>query len=304
MKKKILQGIIIINILLLLIVGCSRNINIDEDVNSDELLNNEQQKESSIIKDEKESGSEKQIIADKGDIFNLYIKDNELYMVYGDSSIFLNNVDISQIEIQYKVLHSDENEMYVVVYYSYRYCGGAGKYIPFHVVKIDKKQEDLQYIFDEDNILIQHKFINDKLYLTINSTEEVIIDTSDIIENLGYKKNDLISKNTISVGNTSTLEVNDYVGNNTQQLFIRCQVKDIIGSTELGYIYMVLQIKEGEVQILKVFEENLNNTIVNSIGKESHWRIIDEDENRDIINRLIENNVVRIEGEYLVFSFE
>lgn len=316
-KKKILQGIIITNILLFLIVGCSRNINKEEEktsdkreqeklvyVSSDELLNNEQ-KESPIIEDDKEIKIEKQILADKGEIFSLYIKDNALYMSYGDKSIFLNKVDMSQIETQYKVLYSDENEMYVVVYYSYLYCGGAGKYIPFHVVKIDKIQEELHYILDEGKIFTKYKFIEDKLHLTINGAEEVIIDTGDIVNILGYeKKSDLITKNTISVGNTSTLEVNDYVGDNTKQLFIRCQVKDIIGGIELGYVYMVFQIKEGEVQILKVFEENLNNTIVNSIGKNSYWRITDEDKNKDLINRLIENNIVRKQDEFLVFSFD
>lgn len=318
MKKKILQGIIIGNILLLLIVGYSINIIKEEEkisdkreqeklvyINSDELINNEQ-KELSIIEEDKETKREKKILADKGEIFTLYIKDNALYMSYRDESIFLNKVDINmtQTGIQYNVLYSDKNEMYVVVYYTYLHCGGAGQYIPFHVVKIDKIQEELNCIFDEGKVIVKSKFIKDKLYLTINDAEELILDTSHIINNLGYeKKKDLISKNTISVGSSSTLEVNDFVGNNTKQLFIRCQVKDIIGSIELGYVYMVLQIKFGEIQILKVFEEDLNNAIVNSIGKNSYWRITDEDKNKDLINRLIENNVVRKQGEFLVFSF-
>lgn len=309
MGKRILQGIIIVNILLLLIAGCNKSINKREqdklaDINLKNLSDNEQ-KQLSVMEGNKKDKIYKRILVDKEEIFNLYIKDNGLHMSYEDKNIFLNNIDKTQTEIRYKVLSDDKEEMYVVVYYSYLHCGGAGKYIPFHVVRIDKEQQDIDYIFSESKLSINSIFIKDKLHVTINNIDEIIIDTKDIIDKLGYeKKKDIISKGRISLHSTSALEVNDYIGNNRKQLFIRCQVGDITNSVELGYVYMILGIQKEKVKILKVFEEDLNNTIVNSIGENSYWKITEEDKNKDLIDRLIKNGVVRKQGKVLVFLFK
>ncbi|MGF7059676.1 hypothetical protein [Brassicibacter mesophilus] len=236
----------------------------------------------------------------------LYIENESLYLGYKDNNskiLIKKNICYDKMP-QFNILYEDNHSKYIVVYYSIIYCGGPGQWIPFHIIRCDKKERNMEVVFEEDNILVGCKFDNEQLIILIQDSLEVVIDVNDVIKNLSEcKKEELLTGKNISVANTCMLEIKDFKGNGTNQLMLRLWVKDYNLSLELGYIYLILEVDDDKIKIIKGFEADLNNEVINSIGENTYYYISKENKDEGI-QQLTNKGIVKEQDGRIQLFFE
>lgn len=216
---------------------------------------------------------------------SLFIKEGALLMNYKNASIVIEK-DIYQDfhkKPQYQILHKNDYMQYIVIYYSYVFCGGAGRDIRIHVIQYNERIEELSILFDSSNINLNHHFDKDKkmMYLQVKGTDEVSVDITNIMERLPtFKLKDFLEKDKIEIVSTSSIGIQDYDFDGIKELFIRCEIEDINYGIEVTSLYMVLEVIDGHLDIVKIFPEELNNEILGEISNNSFYDC--EDSNKEI----------------------
>jgi hypothetical protein len=234
------------------------------------------------------------------EVIKTYLDESKLLLSYKEATIILNNQIYNQDFLkypQYRILNDLDKFQYIAIFYSYLTMGDAGEDYSLYIVKYDKANEILSIVLDSSNLNASHSIDKNQLYVKVKEKWNLSLDISDKLKKLSVNQKSKLKDDAIKIVSLSALGIHDYNNDEENELIIRYDIKDTDYNLYLGSIYIVFEVYDGNLEILKMFGEDYTNEIISDIITNS---VINADEySTKEVKKLLDLNIIKEKNSLL-----